>query len=279
MSKTVSLDAVRAVHRHADTVSLRGARLAFGDRVLWDHLDLSVSPGEFIAVLGPNGSGKTSLLKVLLGQLPLDAGVALVDGKPIASGSGRIGYVPQHRPMDRDVMVRGRDLVRLGIDGRRWGGIPLGSAERSRRRVAVREALRQVNGEHLAAVRAGLMSGGELQRVRIAQALAGDPTLLLCDEPLLALDPANAKLIAALIDHRRREAGTTVIVVTHEVNPILPYVDRLLYLVDGRFRIGTVEQVMTTGTLSELYRADIQVVKVKGRYVVVGEPLPDGCDR
>jgi zinc/manganese transport system ATP-binding protein len=95
--------------------------------------------------------------------------------------------------------------------------------------------------------------------------------LLLCDEPLLTLDPANAKLVAALIDRRRREANTTVIVVTHEINTILRYVDRVLYLVDGRFRIGTVEQVMNTETLSTLYRANIQVVKVNDRYVVVGE--------
>lgn len=276
----MSLEAVQAVDRHADAVSLRGARLTFGDRVLWDHLDLSVSPGEFIAVLGPNGSGKTSLLKVLLGQLPLSAGAARVDGKPITSGSGRIGYVPQHRPIDRDVMLRGRDLVRLGIDGRRWGAAPLRSAERARRRAAVCEALRQVNGEHLADVRVGLMSGGELQRMRIAQALVSDPMLLLCDEPLLTLDPANARLVSALIDRRRRDAATTVIVVTHEINAILPYVDRMLYLVDGRFKVGTVGQVMTSQTLSALYRADIQVVKVKDRYVVVGDPVPgDGPDR
>ena len=272
----MSVEAVRAVDRHAHTVSLRGARLAFGDRVLWDHLDLSVSPGEFIAVLGPNGSGKTSLLKVLLGQLPLSAGVALVDGTPITSGSGSIGYVPQHRPIDRDVMLRGRDLVRLGIDGRRRGAAPLRSADRARRRAAVSEALRQVNGEHLADVRAGVMSGGELQRVRIAQALVSDPMLLLCDEPLLTLDPANAKLVSALIDRRRRDAGTTVLVVTHEINSILPYVDRVLYLVDGRFEIGTVAEVMTSQTLSALYRADIQVVKIRDGYVVVGEP-DDGC--
>ncbi|OBH93039.1 metal ABC transporter ATP-binding protein [Mycobacterium sp. E2733] len=268
----MNLDAVPAVDRYPDTVSLRGARLTFGDRVLWDHLDLSVSRGEFIAVLGPNGSGKTSLLKVLLGQLSLSAGVALVDGKPMNSGSGRVGYVPQHRPMDHDVMLRGRDLVRLGVDGHRWGAMPLRSVDRARRRAAVREALRQVNAEHLADVRVGVMSGGELQRMRIAQALVSDPMLLLCDEPLLALDPANAKLVSALIDRRRRDASTTVIVVTHDVNAILPYVDRLVYLVDGRFRIGTVEEVMTTETLSRLYRADIQVVKVKDRYVVVGEP-------
>jgi zinc/manganese transport system ATP-binding protein len=258
----------------APVVSLSGARLAFGDRVLWDDLDLAVRAGEFVAVLGPNGSGKTSLLKVLLGQLPLSGGVATVQGKRITSGNPRIGYVPQHRPIDREVVLRGRDLVRLGIDGSRWGGLPLRSSERARRRAVVERALRQVDGERLADVRVGVMSGGELQRVRIAQALAGDPALLLCDEPLLTLDPANAKLVSSLIDRRRREAGTTVVVVTHEVNPILPYVDRVVYLVDGRFRVGTVEQVMTSETLSALYRADIEVVKVRGRYVVVGDPVP-----
>jgi zinc/manganese transport system ATP-binding protein len=262
---------VETADRQPPAVSLTGARLAFGDRVLWEHLDLSVAPGEFIAVLGPNGTGKTSLLKVLLGQLLLSGGAALVDGKRVTSGSGQIGYVPQHRPIDREVMLRGRDLVRLGVDGHNWGCVPLRSDDRRRRREAVQHALEQVNGERLADVRAGVMSGGELQRVRIAQALASDPMLLLCDEPLLALDPANAKLVAELINRRRREANTTVIVVTHEINTILPYVDRVLYLVDGRFRIGTVEQVMNTETLSMLYRADIQVAKVKDRYVVVGE--------
>jgi zinc/manganese transport system ATP-binding protein len=263
--------AVEKIDPNPPAVSLTGARLAFGERVLWDPLDLTVSPGEFIAVLGPNGTGKTSLLKVLLGQLTLSAGAALVDGKRVTSGSGHIGYVPQHRPIDREVMLRGRDLVRLGVDGHNWGCAPLRSADRRRRRVAVEHALEQVNGEQLADVRVGVMSGGELQRVRIAQAVASDPMLLLCDEPLLTLDPANAKLVGALINQRRRQADTTVIVVTHEINTILPYVDRVLYLVDGRFRIGTVDEVMTTETLSMLYRADIQVVKVKDRYVVVGE--------
>jgi zinc/manganese transport system ATP-binding protein len=263
--------AVETVDRQPPAVSLTGARLAFGDRVLWDGLDLSVARGEFIAVLGPNGTGKTSLLKVLLGQLLLSAGAVQVDGKEVSSGNGDIGYVPQHRPIDREVMLRGRDLVRLGVDGRNWGCLPLRSADRLRRRQAVAQALTQVNGERLADVRVGVMSGGELQRVRIAQAVASDPMLLLCDEPLSALDPANAKLVASLINQRRLESNTTVIVVTHEVNTILPYVDRVLYLVDGQFRIGPVEEVMTTETLSKLYRADIQVVKVNGRYVVVGE--------
>lgn len=264
-------EAIGTADPRPPAVRLSGARLAFGDRVLWDGLDLTVAAGEFIAVLGPNGTGKTSLLKVLLGQLPLSAGAVQVDGKEVSSGSGDIGYVPQHRPIDRDVMLVGRDLVGLGVDGHRWGTAPLRFTQRTRRRDAVDRALAQVNGEQLADVRVGLMSGGELQRMRIAQALASDPMLLLCDEPLLTLDPANAKLVAALIDRRRREANTTVMVVTHEINTIVPYVDRVLYLVDGRFRIGAVEQVMTTETLSTLYRADIQVVKVNDRFVVVGE--------
>jgi zinc/manganese transport system ATP-binding protein len=254
-----------------EVVSLTGARLAFGDRVLWDHLDLTVRAGEFVAVLGPNGTGKTSLLKVLLGQLPLSAGTATIAGRRVEAGSERIGYVPQHRSVERGLSLRGQDLVGLGYDGHRWGLTSL--RDRSTMRAAVLRALHQVDGERLAGVSVGVMSGGELQRVRIAQALATDPQLLLCDEPLLNLDPANARLVSSLIDQRRREANTAVLFVTHEVNPVLQYVDRVLYLVDGRFRVGTVEEVMTSATLSELYRADIQVVKVGGRYVVVGEHL------
>jgi len=256
----------------ADVVAeLTGARLAFGDRVLWDHLDLTVRAGEFVAVLGPNGTGKTSLLKVLLGQLPLSAGTATVAGRRVEAGSERLGYVPQHRSVDPGLSLRGRDLVGLGYDGHRWGVTSL--RERSAKRSAVQRALHQVNGIHLDSVRVGVMSGGELQRIRIAQALATDPVLLLCDEPLLNLDPANARLVSSLIDQRRREADTAVLFVTHEVNPVLPYVDRVLYLVDGRFRVGTVEEVMTSATLSELYRANIKVVKVGGQYVVVGEHI------
>jgi zinc/manganese transport system ATP-binding protein len=256
----------------ADTVAgLTGARLAFGSRVLWDQLDLTVRAGEFIAVLGPNGTGKTSLLKVLLGQLRLTAGTVTVCARPVEKGSERIGYVPQHRSVDQGLSLRGCDLVGLGYDGHRWGLTTLRG--RSTKRAAVHRALTQVNGLTLAGVPVGVMSGGEMQRVRIAQALATDPVLLLCDEPLLNLDPANARLVSGLIDARRREAGTAVLFVTHEVNPVLPYVDRVLYLVDGRFRVGTVEEVMTSATLSELYRADIEVVKVGNRYVVVGEHL------
>jgi zinc/manganese transport system ATP-binding protein len=250
-------------------VTLTDARLAFGKRVLWDHLDLAISSGEFIAVLGPNGSGKSSLLRVLAGQLSLTSGSVFIEGQPVSTGSSHVGYIPQHRVVDHGVALRGRDLVRLGIDGHRWG-VFTGPSARRRREMTVERVLGEVGAVQLASAPLGVLSGGELQRLRIAQALAGDPTVLLCDEPLLNLDPASSQLVSELIDKRRREADTAVLFVTHEINPVLPYVDRVLYLVDGQFRIGTVEEVMTSENLSELYRTQVDVVRVRGQYIVVG---------
>lgn len=238
----------------------RDARLAFGDRVLWNDLNLAIEAGEFIAVLGPNGSGKTSFLKVLLGQYPLTSGTLRIDGE--------IGYIPQQHADDSDPMsVRGRDLVGFGVDGSHWG---IGLIGRRRRRRLVDAALAEVGATEYADAPLGVLSGGEGQRLRVAQALTTDPALLLCDEPLASLDPANQELVVDLIDDRRRRAGTAVVFVTHEINPVLPHVDRVLYLVNGRFRIGTPDEVMTTETLSELYGSDIDVVRVRDRLVVLG---------
>ena len=249
-------------------VQLTDACLKFGDRALWDGLDLTVDAGEFVAILGPNGAGKTSLLKVLTGQLALTSGSAYVAGQPVSSGNSSVGYIPQHRA-DTSSTMRGRDLVQLGVDGHRWGLTGFRAARRERE-VAVERALGEVDAAHLAQAPLGDLSGGELQRLRIAQALAGDPILLLCDEPLLNLDPASAQQVSTLIDKRRRDAATAVLFVTHEINPVLPFVDRVLYLVDGRFRVGTVDEVMTSENLSKLYRTEVDVVRVRGQYVVVG---------
>ncbi len=245
-------------------IRLSGARLAFGDRMLWQHLDLEVAPGEFIAVLGPNGSGKTSLLKVLLGLLPLAEGSVELNGIPPRRGSSRTGYVPQQRAFDPDLPVRGRDFVRFGLDGHRYG-LPL-----RRHVLAVDQAIRAVGAEGFADRPIGRLSGGEQQRLRIAQALLGDPEVLLCDEPLLSLDLSQQQTVSELIDRRRREAGTAVIFVTHEINPVLPLVDRVLYLVNGRWAVGTPEQVLTSEKLSELYGTPVDVLRVRGRIVVAG---------
>ncbi len=248
------------------SAQLRNAALRFGDRELWSGLDLDLAPGEFLTVLGPNGSGKTSLLKVLLGLQPLASGTVSVCGQTPRRGSDMVGYVPQQKSFDPGLPLRGRDLVRLGLDGHRWG-LPFRRGDRR-----IDEVIEAVGATAYAGAAIGLLSGGEQQRLRIAQSLLGDPRILLCDEPLLSLDLKHQQEVASLIDARRRERGTSVVFVTHEVNPVLPITDRVLYLVGGKWAIGTPDEVMTTERLSELYEADIDVLRVRGRVIVVGAP-------
>jgi zinc/manganese transport system ATP-binding protein len=245
---------------------MRGATLAYGARTLWSDLDLTVEPGEFLAVLGPNGTGKTSLLKVLLGLAPLSRGVSEVGGRPVRRGNPDIGYIPQNRGYDDGVPLRARDLVGLGIDGHRWGvGLP-----QRRRRQRIDDLLAQVGATSFADVPVGQLSGGEQQRLRVAQSLATDPGLLLCDEPLLSLDLHHQRLVVDLIDARRRDHDTAVLFVTHEINPVLPIVDRVLYLIDGSFRLGTPDEVMTSEVLSELYGSAVEVIRRDDRLIVLG---------
>ncbi|MUN54055.1 ATP-binding cassette domain-containing protein [Kocuria koreensis] len=248
------------------SVELEAAALSFGDRTLWKDLTLEIDQGEYFAVLGPNGSGKSTFLKTLLGLLPLSEGAVRVLGDGVRRGNPRIGYVPQQRAFGPDTPLRARDLVGLGLDGHRWGpGFPS-----RRRRARVDELLERVGATEYAAVPVGLLSGGEQQRLRVAQALASRPRLLLCDEALLSLDLRHQSAVSQLIEEYRRESGATVVFVTHEINPIIDDVDRVLYLANGRFTVGSVEDVMTTETLSRVYGAPVQVLRVDGRYVVVG---------
>ncbi|MGW0840718.1 metal ABC transporter ATP-binding protein [Streptomyces sp. NPDC002787] len=254
----------------AAVISLHGAALTYGERALWRDLDLDVRPGEFLAVLGPNGSGKTSLVRALLGRQPLSSGTLTILGRPPRNGSRHIGYVPQQAALSAQTMLRARDLVRFGIDGHRFG--PRLRTAAARRRVD--EILASVGASAYADVPLGLLSGGERQRVRIGQALATDPRILLCDEPLLNLDLHHQRAVTELVDARRRSHDTAVVFVTHEINPVLHLVDRVLYLAGGGrgHRIGTPEEVLTSASLSQLYGTHVDVVRVHGRIVVVGAP-------
>ncbi len=252
----------------APVLSLRDAELTLGGRVLWSGLDLDVAPEEFVAVLGANGSGKTSLLKAVLGQHRLSAGSATLLGEPVTHGDRRIGYVPQQRLADEGTPLRGRDLVGLGVDGHRFG-LPIPTRARRER---IDELLDAVGARHYANAPISSLSGGEQQRLRIGQALAGDPVLLLCDEPLLSLDLRAQGVVSRLIDDNRRARGFGVLFVTHDINPILDAVDRVLYLAGRRFRIGTPDEVLRSDVLSELYQSPVDVIRARGRIVIVGTP-------
>jgi zinc/manganese transport system ATP-binding protein len=246
--------------------------LSYGARSIWSDLSLDIAPGTFVAILGPNGSGKTSLLRAILGLVTPSAGHIVVLGHAPRRGDSGIGYVPQHSSFDPDLPFRGRDLVRLGLDGHRWGiGLPDAAAT-----ARVDRVLASVDAEGYAGAPIGRLSGGEQQRLRIAQALVGDPQVLLCDEPLANLDLRYQQTITALIAAWRERTSGTVLFVTHDVNPVLGIVDQVLFVVSGRWAAGTPDEVLTSERMSELYRSHVDVVRVHGRIVVVGESTESG---
>lgn len=249
-------------------LEVRGAALHRGDRELWSGLDLTVEPGEFIAVLGPSGSGKTTLLRSILGLQPLSTGEIRVAGEPVRKGNRRIGYVPQQRSLAPDTSMRARDLVALGVQGSRFGFPVPHRGDRAK----VDGLLQAVGASHFADRRVGLLSGGEQQRLRVGQALADEPSLLLCDEPLSNLDLANQVAVTDIIDRQRRERDAAVLFVTHDINPILGRVDRILYIAGGRFLLGTPDEVLQTRVLTDLYGTPVFVLRAGDRLVVVGVP-------
>lgn len=244
---------------------IQGATLGYGSEPLWSNLNLEVAPGEFIAVLGTNGSGKSSLLKAILGQEKLHSGEILFEGHPVKRGSRNIGYIPQHRSAG-GVQMLAKDLLRLGLSGHRFGFSLHWRANRER----VKHILGCIDGFDLANKPVSELSGGELQRFRVGQAVISEPDLILADEPLSALDLAQQRNIAELLDQERKEHSAAVLFVTHDVNPILPMVDRVLYFANGQYKIGTPDEVLRSDVLSELYGTEIDVVRNQGRIVVVG---------
>jgi zinc/manganese transport system ATP-binding protein len=241
---------------------------AYGNRLVWQDAIFTVAAGEFVAVLGPNGSGKSTLLRLLLGLLPPAAGRLEVLGKRPHRGNADVGYVPQRRNIDRDLPVRGRDFVHLGIDGDRWG-VAVGNAASNHQRVD--RAIASVEAQAYADRPIGRLSGGEQQRLLLAQALAGQPQMLLLDEPLASLDLRNQIVIAELVADLARANGLTVLLIAHDINPLLPIVDRVLYVAHGGVAIGKPAEVITTEQLSRLYDAPIEVLHDShGHMFVVG---------
>ena len=252
-------------------VALERASVSLGGHVVWRDASLEVAAGEFVAILGPNGAGKSTLLKALLGVVPLSAGTVRVFGRPVRRGNDAVGYLPQRRRFDPDLRIRALDLVRLGLDGDRLG-VPLPSPAKAER---VREMIELVGAGAYAARPIGELSGGEQQRILIAQALVTGARMLMLDEPLESLDLNNQQAISDLIRTICQRRLVTVLLVAHDINPILPFVDRVVYVAGGRVLCGKPEEVIRTETLTRLYGAPVEVLRTSdGRIVVVGQHEP-----
>jgi zinc/manganese transport system ATP-binding protein len=243
-----------------DGVSVRLA----GRQILAD-VRFAIGPGEFVGLIGSNGAGKTTLLRVILGLQPTAAGSISIGGGPAARGRGEVGYVPQKIQLDPDMPVRARDLVGLGLDGNRLG-IALPSR---RKRQLVDEMLAAVDASRFASQRVGSLSGGEQQRVMIAHALISRPRLLLLDEPLANLDIRSAQEIISLLARISRQQQVSVLISAHEMNPLLPVMDRIVYMAGGRAASGTTDEVIREDVLSKLYGHHVDVLNVHGRMLVV----------
>ena len=249
-------------------VALATAQARVGGGTVWSDVSLEIAAGEFVAILGPNGSGKTTLLRVLLGELPLAAGSVSVLGRVPGDAKRQIGYLPQRRHFDPGVRIRGIDLVRLGLDGARWG-LPRPGSGRER----VAEVIELVGASAYATRPIGRLSGGEQQRLLIAQALVSGPSLLILDEPLDSLDLPNQTAVTALLARICRSERVTVLLVAHDVNPLLSYLDRVVYFGAEHAAVGSPEKVITSETLSRLYGVPIEVLRTAdGRLFVAGLP-------
>jgi zinc/manganese transport system ATP-binding protein len=257
--------------RDTDSVlTLEGVDLWLSGRQILDGVSFSVRGGEFTGLIGSNGAGKTTLFRVILGLERPTAGTVRV----VAPGTGRgrsIGYVPQKTLLAPDVPLRARDLVGLGLDGHRLG-VPLRSAKRT---AAVDEMLEAVDARHFANARVGELSGGEQQRVLIAHALISRPRLLLLDEPLANLDIGSAQEIIGLLDRIATDHRVAILLSAHEMNPLLPVMDRIVYIAAGRVASGSTEEVVRGDVLSRLYGHHVDVVTVHGRVLVVAGGTDD----
>lgn len=249
-------------------LSLDHIGLTFGKRDVLKDVTFSVFPGEFIGVIGPNGAGKSTLLKIILGLLHQAKGTVTIDGKvqTARQNGSLVGYVPQKLFLDPNLPMRGRDLVALGLDGNHWG-IPL---HRKARGARVEEMLEAVDGLRFADEAVGRLSGGEQQRLLIAQALLSQPKLLLLDEPLSNLDIKSAYEIVELVARISRERGIAVLLVAHDMNPLLQAMDRVLYITSGKAVLGTVDDVFQKDVLSTLYGYSVDVLRLHGRILVIG---------
>ena len=246
-------------------VELEHASLRIGGHIVLKDASFAIEPGEFIGVLGPNGAGKTTLMRAILGLCPPSAGILRVFGRAPERGDSSIGYLPQLRTVIPDLRVRGLDYIASSMHGERWGLPSLSGADR----MAIEETLDAVGARDLSRRALSDMSGGERQRLLLAQALMGEPKLLLLDEPLISLDARHQEVVIDAVKQVCRARKITVLFSAHELNQLLGAIDRVLYLGNGQAALGTVDQVVTAPVLSRLYDTEIEVLRAGGHIFVL----------
>ncbi len=248
-----------------DVLRLDGVGVRLGGRQILRDVSFTIRPGEFTGLIGPNGAGKTTLLRVILGLQPVTSGSVLLDGAPRPARDASIGYVPQKLAIEPDMPLRVRDVVSLGLDGNKFG-IRLPSRARRER---VSDMLTAVGAQRYANARVGELSGGEQQRVMIAHALISKPRLLLLDEPLANLDISSEQGIVSVLARLARAEQVAVLLSAHDMNPLMPVMDRIIYVAAGRVAVGRTDEVVQPEVLSRLYGQHVDVIRVHGRVLVV----------
>lgn len=257
------------MNKQTPLISATDISAGYRQTTVWRDASFSIERGEFVGVLGPNGAGKTTLFRLLLGLAEPKSGVLEVLGGKPRRGNTRIGYVPQRHLIDEEFNIEALEIVRLGLNGTKWGFTMPDKVRQETDRAL--QALETVGAGSLAHKPLGHMSGGELQRVFFAQALVGDPELLLLDEPLANLDIRREAELISLIARIARDRKVAVLLIAHDINPLLPVVDRLIYIVNGRLACGNPDEIITSGSLSNLYGTQVEVLKDShGRLAVLG---------
>ena len=252
---------------HSKIITAEHVVAGYPDKTVWSDASFDINSGEFVAIIGPNGAGKTTLFRLLLGlQQPISGTIKIFDALP-KRGNPQIGYVPQRHTIDSETNIESLELVRLGFSGKQWGFNLFSQKDRK----AAFDALEAVGARELAHHPLSVLSGGELQRIFLAEALVSNPDILLLDEPLSNLDMRREKELLQLVNNVVRSRNVTALLIAHNINPLLPFLDRVVYIANGKLATGKPKEVLTSESLTALYGVPIEVLKdSKGNIAIIG---------